>query len=150
MAALCGRLGHSDGSGGRSTGTCEIRSIRWRRQNAQQMSLPTTDRENQKHFVRTGKAEYIQTYNYNANHQCGYDRKLWYWCEIFTQSFTWLRDPSTCLETIMTAGLIPGQRLGEGARAGEPRPAETEAEWETRGTILPCSPAPALSPSAKV
>lgn len=50
----------------------------------------------------------------------------------------------------MTAGLMPGQGLGEGARAGEPRPAETEAEWETRWTILPCSPAPALSPSAKV
>lgn len=45
MAALCGRLGHSDESGGRSTGTCETRSIRWRRQNAQQMSLPTADKD---------------------------------------------------------------------------------------------------------
>ncbi len=45
MATLCGRLGHSDGSGGHSTGTCEIRSIRWKRQSVQQMSLPTADRE---------------------------------------------------------------------------------------------------------
>ena len=50
----------------------------------------------------------------------------------------------------MTAGLIPGRDLGEGARVGEPRLAEAEAEWETRWTITPCSPAPALSPSVKV
>lgn len=36
------------------------------------------------------------------------------------------------------------------ARAGEPNQAEAEAEWETRWTSLPCSPAPALPPSAKV
>lgn len=46
MAALCGKLGRSNGTGGRSTGTCEIRSIRWRKQNAQQMSRPTVERGN--------------------------------------------------------------------------------------------------------
>lgn len=43
-AARCGRLGRSDGSGGRSTGTCATRSLRWRRRSALQMSLPTADR----------------------------------------------------------------------------------------------------------
>lgn len=46
MAAQCGRLGRSDGSGGRSNGTCEIRSTRLRKQNAQQTSLPTGDERN--------------------------------------------------------------------------------------------------------
>lgn len=50
----------------------------------------------------------------------------------------------------MTAGLMPGRELEERASAGEPRPAEAEAEWETRWTNLPCSPAPALPPSVKV
>lgn len=50
----------------------------------------------------------------------------------------------------MTAGLMPVRRLGEEVRRGEPRPAEAEAEWEKRWTILPCSPASAPSPSVKV
>lgn len=50
----------------------------------------------------------------------------------------------------MTAGLIPRRGLGEETSAGEPRPAEAEAEWETRWTILPWSPALVLSPSVKV
>lgn len=45
---------------------------------------------------------------------------------------------------------MPRRGLGEGARAGEPRLAEAEAERETRWTALPGSPAPALSPSVKV
>lgn len=66
-----------------------------------------------------------------------------------TITHTWLRDPSTCLETIMTAGLVP--RLGEEeAKAGKPRPAEAEAEWATCWPILPCSPALKLSLSVKV
>ncbi len=50
----------------------------------------------------------------------------------------------------MTAGLMPGRGLREAARAGEPKPADAEAEWETRWTILPCSLALAFSPSVKV
>lgn len=50
----------------------------------------------------------------------------------------------------MTAGLIPGRGLGEGAKVGEPNSAKAEAEWETRWTILPWSPDPVLSPSVKV
>lgn len=50
----------------------------------------------------------------------------------------------------MTAGLMPGRSLGEGETAGDPRQAETEAERETRWTILPCSPVPTLSLSVKV
>lgn len=69
---------------------------------------------------------------------------------ILPQSLTWLSDPSTCFETIMTAGLMPGRGLGEEARAGEPRPAESEAERDTRASILPCSPEPVLSPSVRV
>ncbi|MEQ2194360.1 hypothetical protein XENOCAPTIV_028000, partial [Xenoophorus captivus] len=59
-------------------------------------------------------------------------------------------DPSTCFETIMTAGLMPGRSFGEGETAVEPRPVDTEAERDIRWTILPCSPVPALSPSVKV
>lgn len=50
----------------------------------------------------------------------------------------------------MTAGLIPRRGLGEGTKAGEPNPAKAEAEWQTRWTTVPGSPAPVLSPSAKV
>lgn len=50
----------------------------------------------------------------------------------------------------MTAGLMPGRGLREAIRAGEPRPADAEAERETRWTILSCSLALALSPSVKV
>lgn len=50
----------------------------------------------------------------------------------------------------MTAGLMPGRSLGDGDTAAEPRLAVMEAERETRWTIRPCSPVPALSPSVRV
>lgn len=50
----------------------------------------------------------------------------------------------------MTAGLMPGRSLGKGETAEEPRQAETEAERETRWTILPWSPVAALSTSVSV